>query len=162
MKKGLFIGRFQPFHLGHLSAIKQALKQVEFLKIGIGSSQYKDEPRNPYSAETRRSMIQDSLKEVGIKEGQYEIYEIPDIHDNPKWPAHVKGIVGNFDLLFIGNQGIVKELFEKYESLPIQEIEKEIEISATQIRELIQENSQWHEWVPKPVLALIEQAETNQ
>ena len=35
---GLLIGRFQPFHLGHLEAVNFALSKVEQLYIGIGSS----------------------------------------------------------------------------------------------------------------------------
>ena len=35
---GFLIGRFQPFHLGHLEAIKFALSKAEHLHIGIGSS----------------------------------------------------------------------------------------------------------------------------
>ncbi|HDM88409.1 MAG TPA: nicotinamide-nucleotide adenylyltransferase, partial [Candidatus Bathyarchaeota archaeon] len=40
MRRGLFIGRFQPPHLGHLHAIKQALEECDELIIVIGSSQY--------------------------------------------------------------------------------------------------------------------------
>ncbi|MFZ0697114.1 MAG: adenylyltransferase/cytidyltransferase family protein, partial [Nitrososphaeraceae archaeon] len=38
MYRGLFIGRFQPFHLGHLATIKFALKTVEQLVITVGSA----------------------------------------------------------------------------------------------------------------------------
>ncbi len=35
---GLLIGRFQPFHLGHLEALQFALSKVDKLWIGLGSS----------------------------------------------------------------------------------------------------------------------------
>ena len=35
---GLLIGRFQPFHLGHLDAVLFGLSRTENLFIGIGSS----------------------------------------------------------------------------------------------------------------------------
>ena len=35
---GLLIGRFQPFHLGHLEALQFALSKVEKLWVGLGSS----------------------------------------------------------------------------------------------------------------------------
>ena len=44
---GFLIGRFQPFHLGHLEAIKFALSKVEHLHVGIGSSNKSHEKRNP-------------------------------------------------------------------------------------------------------------------
>ena len=35
---GLLIGRFQPFHLGHLEALQFALSKVDKLWVGLGSS----------------------------------------------------------------------------------------------------------------------------
>ena len=54
---GFLIGRFQPFHLGHLEAIKFALSKVEYLHIGIGSSNKSHEARNPFTADERKQMI---------------------------------------------------------------------------------------------------------
>ena len=42
--KALFIGRFQPFHLGHLLLLQRLSTQYEEIIIGIGSSQYHDTP----------------------------------------------------------------------------------------------------------------------
>jgi len=58
---GLFIGRFQPFHLGHLDAIRFGLSKVENLWIGIGSSNKSNEKRNPFTADERKDMILSSL-----------------------------------------------------------------------------------------------------
>ena len=64
---GLLIGRFQPFHLGHLDAIRFALTKVENLWLGLGSSNKPLEKNNPFSAEERKQMIlssiDDSMKE---------------------------------------------------------------------------------------------------
>ena len=54
---GFLIGRFQPFHLGHLEAIKFALTKVEHLHVGIGSSNKSHEKRNPFTADERKKMI---------------------------------------------------------------------------------------------------------
>ena len=43
---GFLIGRFQPFHLGHVEAVKFALSNVDYLYIGIGSSNKSNELRN--------------------------------------------------------------------------------------------------------------------
>ncbi len=42
---GLLIGRFQPFHLGHLEAFRFALSKVDKLWIGIGSSNKSSEKK---------------------------------------------------------------------------------------------------------------------
>ena len=58
---GFLIGRFQPFHLGHLEAIKFALAKVEHLHVGIGSSNKSHEERNPFTADERKKMILSSI-----------------------------------------------------------------------------------------------------
>jgi nicotinamide-nucleotide adenylyltransferase len=40
LRRGLLIGRFQPFHIGHLKAIEQATSENDEVIIGIGSAQY--------------------------------------------------------------------------------------------------------------------------
>ena len=50
---GLLIGRFQPFHLGHLSALRFALPKVDKLWLGLGSSNKPIEKNNPFSIEER-------------------------------------------------------------------------------------------------------------
>ena len=53
MKRGLFIGRFQPFHLGHLKDIKRAIQEVDELVIGVGSSNEECTKENPFTVEER-------------------------------------------------------------------------------------------------------------
>jgi len=141
---GLFIGRFQPFHLGHLSAIKQALKQVDRLYIGIGSSQYDHEEYNPFTGEERMEMIKRALEENGLWE-QCDVFLVPDIHNDEKWTGHVRDIVPAFNHVFVGNHDLVKELFEKYDDAQVVEVEHEVDISATKIRSAITKEEAWEE-----------------
>lgn len=149
-KAGLLNGRFQPFHLGHLSAIKQALKQVHRLYIGIGSSQFDHRPENPFSAKERAYMIRLALEENSL-ESKCEIFEVPDIHDDDKWTAHVRSIVPPFDMVFIGNQGLVMKLFEKEGLSPVVEVKHEVNISATEIRKAINEDREWKKYLSPSV-----------
>ena len=64
--KALFIGRFQPFHKGHLSVVQQAVKENGHLYIGIGSTQYNYEPYNPLTTAERIQIIEAALKEAKI------------------------------------------------------------------------------------------------
>ena len=108
--KALFIGRFQPFHLGHLFLLQQLKEHYQELIIGIGSSQYHDTYDNPFSEQERYKMITTSLKEVGITD--YRIVSIPDIHDPPHWVDHVRSIVSDFDVV-IANNPVTKKLFSQ-------------------------------------------------
>ncbi len=150
----LIIGRFQPFHLGHLSAIKQALKKVDFLYIGIGSSQYHHEDKNPFTAKERKKIIEISLKKHQLM-SRCKIFFIPDIHKNEEWTKHVKNIIPHFDILFIANNNIVKKLFQKEKDIKIINLEHEIKISASQIREAIRKEDKLGNFLDKEVLDYI-------
>ena len=56
--RALFIGRFQPFHKGHLKIIQQASETYDQILVGIGSSQYSHTVDNPFTAEERTEMIE--------------------------------------------------------------------------------------------------------
>ncbi len=107
----LFIGRFQPFHLGHLKIIKKYSKKEFFIKIGVGSSEESHKKENPFTFEERKKMIQLALKKEGIK--NYSIFALPDFKgaDN-SWRKNVKKVVGNFNFLITGNVW-VRRIFEE-------------------------------------------------
>lgn len=103
----LFIGRFQPFHKGHLGTIKKIVEtgEVESLLIGIGSSEQHHSAYNPFTVQEREEMIRASLK-LDIP---FEIKHIPDNSDNDIW---TKDLLANYfdgDLVYSGNS-LVQEL----------------------------------------------------
>lgn len=153
MSTGLYIGRFQPLHLGHLSAIRQALNEVDTLYIGIGSTQYKDESQNPLSGDERALILKSALKEAGIHE-RCSIYLIPDIHDDAGWTNHVRKIVPAFETLFIGNEGLVAKLFEG--ETKIQQLKHEVDISATKIRQDILNGKPWKTYISPKTMEYLE------
>lgn len=155
MSIGLFIGRFQPFHLGHLSAVKQALKQVDFLVIGIGSSQYSHKSDNPFTAEERKTMIKKALEENGIKPDQYEIINLPDIHSDPEWPGHVMMLTPEFEVVFTLSD-IIKKLFEKHTNIEVKPVNVEINISATEIRKKMLAGENWKEYLSSSTVTIVE------
>jgi len=106
--KVLFIGRFQPFHLGHLQVIRSCLDQYKFCYIGIGSSQYSNTSQNPFSFEERKTMISQSLHDEKIT--QFKVVQIPDINDPPNWVEHVRSIIDDFDMVFTNND-FTEQLF---------------------------------------------------
>lgn len=66
---GIYIGRFQPLHLGHLSAIRDILKKVETLIIVLGSASSSRTIKNPWSATERMTMISSTIEhELGSDE----------------------------------------------------------------------------------------------
>ena len=143
---GLLIGRFQPFHLGHLAAVKFALTQVDNLAIGIGSSNRVNEKRNPFSAEERKEMIVSSLDKSDLQ--KCKIYFVPDVNDHAKWTYHVDQIIPKYDVVF-SNDDFTHELYKKRDikvvSVPLKQ--REI-LSGTDIRLKIASGQIWEDLVP--------------
>lgn len=59
--KAVFIGRMQPFHIGHLVNIRKALEVGEQVIIILGSSKRARSPKNPFSDAERIAMVKASL-----------------------------------------------------------------------------------------------------
>jgi len=154
---GLFIGRFQPLHHGHIYVIKRILELCNRIKIGIGSSQISNNVNDPFTSEERKKFIEAAMKKRNIPLQNYEVFEIPDIFNANKWVDHVTSIVGNFDVAF-SNSDWVRQLFE---SKGIK-IGKKLEIfknkfNGTNVRNLIVENDKkLYNLVPKEVITLME------
>ena len=53
----VYIGRFQPFHLGHFETVRVALEKAETVLIFLGSHQIASDTKNPWSAAVREQMI---------------------------------------------------------------------------------------------------------
>lgn len=56
-KCGLYIGRFQPIHIGHESIIRKMLNECEQIIVAVGSAQESGTERNPFTFEQRADLI---------------------------------------------------------------------------------------------------------
>ena len=143
---GLLIGRFQPFHLGHLDAVLFGLSRAENLFICIGSSNKSNESRNPFSAKERREMIASSI-EPSMTD-RIKIFDIPDVGDHEKWTFEIDKTVPKYDVVFT-NDEFTKTLFEKRGMNVIPVVLKDREkFSGTSIRQLIVDGKNWQDLVP--------------
>lgn len=84
----IFIGRFQPFHLGHKSIIDRALKDFDSIIIVIGSDNEPRSTRNPFTSEERENMISLSFKNEDMKRIKFIRQEDIRYNDN-LWTAEV-------------------------------------------------------------------------
>ncbi|MFO8077713.1 MAG: nicotinamide-nucleotide adenylyltransferase [Thermoplasmatota archaeon] len=150
----LFIGRFQPFHQGHLQLLeKQAASNKRFL-IGIGSSQYQYTLQNPFSYAERKEMIQQSLNAIDLT--SYQIEPITDIHDPPNWVEHVEKTVPDFDTVLTNNP-FTASLFEtKGYSVSQTTLFNREKLNGTYIRQCIINNKPWEHLVPPSVFEYIQ------
>ena len=151
--KALFIGRFQPFHKGHLQLLQTVAKNYDELIIGIGSSQYSHTVENPFTLDEREKMIEASLAKKGVK--NYRIVPIPDIHNYRKWASHVVSIISDFDVILTNNT-LTKRLFsEKGYSVKETPVFDRSNYSGEVIRRKMTNDELWRELVPEPAYRII-------
>ncbi len=153
--RALFIGRFQPFHNGHVAMVKQVLGKHDEVIVGIGSAQYSHTGENPFTAAERFEMIHRALEAEGIR--NYHVIPIPDTHVHSVWVGHVLSLVPKFDAVYT-NSALVVRLFKergiKVVSLPMVERES---LSGTEVRKRMFNGGDWETLVPPPVAAYIKE-----
>ncbi len=153
MKRGLFVGRFQPYHTGHHNALKNALKSVDEMVIIVGSARESFQEQNPFTAGERVEMISEALKEDGLF-GRCYIIAVDDIAEYALWSQRIKSYSPKFGVVFTNNP-LVKELFEadgyKVERL----VSNHSTIDSTIVRKRISAGESLGGLVPKSVEAFL-------
>ena len=157
VKRGLFVGRFQPFQNGHLQAVKDALEEVDELIIIVGSAQYSHRLNDPFTAGERLTMIHAALEEAKVPASRYWIVPVPDVHMHMLWVAQVVGYTPKFHVVY-ANEPVTKRLFKEagFKVKPFPFIKREV-YSSTEIRKRMIEGKSWKQLVPKSVAASIEE-----
>lgn len=150
-KRALFVGRFQPFHNGHLYAVRSILEDTDELVIVVGSAQMSHEPDNPFTAGERLEMIKSALDATGIDRDKYMLIPIPDAPAHRVWVSQVESQTPRFDLVYT-NQPLTRRLLIEagYEVRGI-ELHKRDQYEATEIRRRILEGKDWRDLVPMEV-----------
>jgi nicotinamide-nucleotide adenylyltransferase len=153
------LGRFQPFHNGHLALTKQILTECDELLIIIGSAQFNFIDKDPFSAGERLLMIHEGLKEAGIDLSRCYVVPIANDENNARWLAYLRSMVPPFDVLYSGNNFVKHLVLYQDSSIAIKDpifAEKD-EYNGTNIRHLIQDGKPWEHLVPPAVAKIIQQ-----
>ena len=152
MIRGLYLGRFQPYHLGHHQVLKQISKEVDEIIVGIGSAQKSHEIENPFTAGERVLMVSSAIKEFDIK---HYVIPIEDIQRNSLWVSHVKSMVPPFDIAYTNNPLVIELLSEAGIEVKQSPLFKRNKYSGTQIRNLMLKGEKWEKFVPESVIEII-------
>jgi bifunctional NMN adenylyltransferase/nudix hydrolase len=101
---GVFIGRFQPLHIGHEHVIRQALEQVKHLIVLVGSANVARDPRNPFTFDERAAMLRSAFA-YEMAEGRLIVEPLHDhLYSDTAWVAEVQRRV-NAIVLDAGHDG---------------------------------------------------------
>ncbi len=149
MKRGLIVGRFQPYHLGHHNAVKKILKEVGELVIVVGSSDNSYSVSNPFTAGERIEMISRALKAEKLFDKCF-IVTVADVNENSVWTTKIISYSPKFETVFTNNP-LVKQLFEGVGFKVEKMVSEKKDIDGVKIREKILSGKGWQEMVPKTV-----------
>jgi nicotinamide-nucleotide adenylyltransferase len=157
IKRGLFLGRFQPYHNGHHAAIKQIFesKEIDELIIAIGSAQESHTLKDPFTAGERIMMITKALEDLKPPIMTY-VLPIEDIERNSLYVAHICSLTPAFEIVY-SNNSLVQQLFEErgLTVRPLPFVER-AQWDGTKIRKLmVQYDARWRHFVPETVAKVV-------
>ena len=138
----VFIGRFQPFHNGHLEVCKQALKYGNKLIIITGSGNSSPSIRNPFTAFQRQQMITNALSENHFDPDTYVIDKVRDyFYSEDAWRMDVQRTVNDLTqglepkIAIVGHKkDFTSSYLNWFPNWELIEVETNIVLNATQIR----------------------------
>jgi nicotinamide-nucleotide adenylyltransferase len=155
INRGLYVGRFQPFHIGHLDAIEYVLEEVDELVIVIGSAQYSHNSNDPFTAGERLFMIHKALLEAKVDNSKLWIVPVPDVHLHMLWVSAVEGYTPKFNLLY-SNEPLTRRLFMEagylVKNIPLFDRK---EYDSTIVRKKMIKDESWTDLVPRSVAEFI-------
>lgn len=151
MNTGLYVGRFQPFHLGHLEAVKYILSRVDEVVIVVGSAQQSHTMENPFTAGERITMVRLAMKEAGVDPARYVVMPLPDAEFHKVWVAHILSQTPEFQVAFTNEPltgRLLKEAGLRVEKIPFHRREN---YTATEVRKRMLRSGNWEEPLPRTV-----------
>ncbi|MFT4892999.1 MAG: nicotinamide-nucleotide adenylyltransferase [Candidatus Nanohaloarchaea archaeon] len=149
--KAVFLGRFQPFHLGHQKVIEEYRAEYS-LKIVIGSAGKSRTEENPLTAEEREKIIRECYPDI-------EILYKEDHESDKQWIKDLEEEV-EADII-ISQNGLVKRLVENHIDMSLieQELYDEDIYSGTEIRRRIKSGEEWRYLVPDCAVEQVDRVE---
>jgi len=149
--RGLMMGRFQPFHLGHLELAKQILVECDEVIIAITSSQFNYLEKDPFTAGERIEMIHNSLKESPLDLTRCFVVSVENQFNVATWASYLKSALPHFDKVYSGNDYVSMLLADSGMTVVKPEFLDRTQYNATKIRSMIISDENWKDCVPNTV-----------
>ncbi len=149
------MGRFQPFHLGHLDLAKQILDECDELIIAITSSQFNYLEKDPFTAGERIEMIHNSLNESSLDLTRCFVVSIENQFNVATWESYLKSALPHFDKVYSGNDYVSMLLADSGIEVVTPKFLDRTQFNATRIRSMIISDENWKDFVPNAVYDLL-------
>lgn len=156
MEKGLYIGRFQPLHKGHIHSLLWCMDKVDELIVAVGSSDKSFELRNPFTAGERIEMIRNFLKrEAKHKLEKTILIPVPDIGTHILWSYNLDLLVPRYTTVFTNDPFTIMLFEQRGKDIVRPTMINRDRISATEVRNMIACDKDWQELVTSSTIELI-------
>ncbi len=146
MSRATYVGRFQPFHLGHFQVVETYSQEFDEFLVTLGSADKSREEDNPLTVEERKEVIHQCFPDIQIlaleDEGSSE-------EDNQRWAEKLEEKTGADTVL--SQNDLVKRLVKEYTDMELMEhqlFDPEV-YSGTEIRRRIRSDEEWRYLVPE-------------
>jgi len=152
MKRGFYVGRFQPYHNGHQAVLTELSRTCDEIIIGVGSAQLSHTLENPFTAGERVLMITRALTTLDCP---YFVFPIEDVQRNALWAAHVMSLTPPFDTCYSSNPLVVRLFREANVAVQSPAMYERDLHSGTEIRRRMLAGEKWESLVPPAVVSVI-------
>ncbi|ARS90311.1 nicotinamide-nucleotide adenylyltransferase [Natrarchaeobaculum aegyptiacum] len=154
MTRGFYIGRFQPFHNGHLNVVQRIAEDVDELVLGIGSADDSHSVRNPFTAGERIMMITKSLVDTDLV-----TYAVPieDLERNSVWVSHVESMSPDFDVAYSNNPLVIQLFREAGIEVRQSPMFNRDVLEGSEIRDRMVDDGDWESLVPPAVVEVVDE-----
>lgn len=155
-KVALFIGRFQPFHNGHLYSLKKCLEIADSVIVLVAKSNVSGTEGDPWNAPQREKMVRAVIKGEGIEKKVTKIVSAPDNPSDAVWLEQVLETVGDFDVVVSNNPWVLSIFKGAGYAVAESGLYNRDELEGVKIREMMKKgNESWKLRVPEVVLPFI-------
>lgn len=155
--RGLFLGRFQPFHLGHLDVVRRLAERHDEVVVALGSANVSHSASNPFTAGERVAMVHGALREAGVANAL--VVPVPDVGRNAVWVSHVESLVPRFGVLYTNNPLMARLFGEAGRAVAPAPFHERDRYEGTRVRRLMVEGGDWRALVPPAVAAVVDECD---
>ena len=144
IKRGLYVTRAQPFHIGHASYVKQMANECDELIVLIGAAEQSHVVHNPLSASERMEMVNDYL--FSEFPGKYYILALPQNYYTLGNMLELEYLLPSYHTVYATNP-IITSMCNVL-NIPVKILTQKNPISATEIRNKIMNDQSYDNMVP--------------
>lgn len=156
-KTALFIGRFQPFHNGHLYSLNKCLEIAEKVVIAVGSSQESETDNNPWDYRVRKRMVCEVVRSMGVEARIVRICSCPDNPSDRAWLSDLTRRAGEFDVVVSNNAWVLSIFREAGYAVYESGLHNRDELEGIKVRALMRGGDEgWKKRVPREVVELFD------